>query len=172
MQNSSWRGGTPAAGGTMPNHNAKFRSARSMPAWYHQQQQQQARMAVSRPEPPPPPPPPPSEPPPDPDYEVIEFPSQQYMNAAPPAKTNGAAGECCAVLRRSSKTMSISLQPADDARPPCAPAERVCLPGQALACSCSGTVRGCGRRSAAGTRSPLTFCSVLAVCSLPSGAIA
>lgn len=103
MQNANgadrWR-----AGGMPTNANNKFRSGRTMPAWFQQQQQQQQQqarlMAAGRPavgggglpgrEPPPLPP---SEPPPlDPDYEVIEFPSQQYINTQPAVKANGAAG--------------------------------------------------------------------------------
>ncbi|XP_049852715.1 E3 ubiquitin-protein ligase lubel isoform X2 [Schistocerca gregaria] len=59
------------------NPSTRLRAARAMPAWV------QARNNRSAGPPPPPPPPPATEPPPlDPDYEVIEFPQQQYSNTA------------------------------------------------------------------------------------------
>jgi len=63
------------------------------PQRQHQQLQQKAREARESSAPPPPPA---SEPPPldDPDYEVIEFPGQQYSNAPLPMKANGTSGQC------------------------------------------------------------------------------
>ncbi|XP_063229781.1 LOW QUALITY PROTEIN: E3 ubiquitin-protein ligase lubel [Bacillus rossius redtenbacheri] len=66
------------------NPSTRLRAARSMPQWVQacnaRQQQQKDENAA-------PPPLPQTEPPPlDPDYEVIEFPGQQYCNTPPPPK--------------------------------------------------------------------------------------